>query len=293
MTATPTGRPHGYARYKLDGCRCYTCAYAVSQYELNRVRGITAGTWQPFVDADPARRHLRALSTAGVGRRRVAELTGLTETCLTRLTSGGPNGRPPTRRIRPDTERKILAIASVDVAAGVIIDSTGTVRRLRALHALGWTFTALAAEIGWTVQNLSTMLGAARVTRNTADLVTALYDRLSMTTAPDTPSASRSRRAAARNGWFTPLAWDDDAIDDPAAVPSLLPPVDGSDPDADEMAIQHRMAGHTVTLARVDEVEMVRRLHAAGWTGKQIGDVIGRDRDYATRIARNLGAGRG
>jgi len=46
-----TARTHGtYTRYKLEGCRCYPCAGAASDYRANRERAIAYGTWQPFVD---------------------------------------------------------------------------------------------------------------------------------------------------------------------------------------------------------------------------------------------------
>ena len=61
-------RPHGYARYKLDGCRCYTCGYARSEYEAMRTRAILYGTWEPLIDAQPVRDHIKMLSEAGIGR---------------------------------------------------------------------------------------------------------------------------------------------------------------------------------------------------------------------------------
>ncbi|HEX5200913.1 MAG TPA: hypothetical protein VFW27_13360 [Actinoplanes sp.] len=66
-----SSRPHGYARYKLDGCRCYVCGWARSTYEQNRQKQIIAGTWKPWVQAGPARAHLVKLKAAGVGERRV------------------------------------------------------------------------------------------------------------------------------------------------------------------------------------------------------------------------------
>jgi hypothetical protein len=257
-------RPHGYARYRLDGCRCYVCGFSASQYELNRQRQIAAGTWQPYVDAAPARAHLAALAAAGVGRRRVMSLTGLTDSALIKL-ARGVNGRPPSRRIRPETERLILSIPLGDesVADGQAVDATGTIRRVQAMVALGWTFTVQAALAGRALGNYNAVMRAVQVRRSTADGVKAVYAQLSMTVPEDTPSSRRARAHAAARNWFAPLAWDDDNIDDPAATPVLLPPVDGSDPAADEMTIQHRAAGHDVPVDTVTRIEIVRRLTAA------------------------------
>lgn len=69
-------RPHGYARYKLDGCRCYTCGWARAQYEENRQRAIAYGTWQPHVPAAPVREHIVQLQQCGMGLRAIAAAAG-------------------------------------------------------------------------------------------------------------------------------------------------------------------------------------------------------------------------
>lgn len=207
-------RPHGYARYKLDRCRCNTCGWAVAEYSRRRAAAIAAGTWR--ADADQVRAHLRKLMSAGMGRRRICEVTGVGDSTLVRILHGGP-GRPPPVSTRRDIADRIFAL-EVDVAPGALVDSAGTVRRVQALVAIGWTLTEIAAEAGWTVGNLSGLVSAGeRVTAGTARAFAAVYDRWSMT--PRTgASADRARRFAARRGWLPPLAWDDDRIDDPAAV---------------------------------------------------------------------------
>lgn len=70
-------RPIGYAAYKLDGCRCYGCALACSQYRAQVERMKAEGAWQPFVDAEPVRQHLGFLSRHGIGWRRACHLAGV------------------------------------------------------------------------------------------------------------------------------------------------------------------------------------------------------------------------
>lgn len=103
-------------------------------------------------------------------------------------------------------------------ALDAYIDATGTRRRLQALAAIGWSAPALAARSTVT----STMISYLRqpstgplVRRDIAAVVTALYDRWSGTPGP----CGRVRGAARHNRYAPPLAWDDDAIDDPAASP--------------------------------------------------------------------------
>src|SRR6266536_2166700 len=114
------GREHGTrARYVSGpdeddqgrhGCRCARCSAANRAAAAVRERLIVYGQWQPFVDAGRARAHLAVLSAAGIGRRRVAELAGLSESAVGKLLHGGPGTRPPVRWIRSETERKILAV---------------------------------------------------------------------------------------------------------------------------------------------------------------------------------------
>lgn len=96
-------REHGYARYRLDGCRCYVCGFARSEYDANRERAIAYGTWQPFVDAEPVRRHLRTLQSCSIGLRRIAEIAKVDRKRLRAILVGRPERGtgPPASRLRP------------------------------------------------------------------------------------------------------------------------------------------------------------------------------------------------
>lgn len=230
-------RAHGTAvRYKLGpdengqpghGCRCYACGLARSQEEANRQRLIAYGQWQPYVDAQRARDHVRVLSAAGIGWRRTAALAGVSTGSMSKLLHGGPGGRPATRRIRPETERKILAVQPGPdaLAACALVDAAGTHRRLQALVACGHSQAQLAARLGVLRSNFGTTMASRRVTAATARAVAALYEELwNVPPAEGTHrakiSASRARNYARARGWALPLAWDDDTIDDPATTPA-------------------------------------------------------------------------
>lgn len=266
---TTTTFQHGYAGYRTHGCRCNVCGLAVSDYEQNRKRQITAGTWQPFVAAGPVREHLAALSAAGIGYKRVSQLAGVGRSTLGHLLFGR-RGQPPAGRVRQSVADRILAVeAGAQAAAGANVGGVGTARRIRALCCIGWSLTYQAERLGRSVGNFAALVDAVHVVGSTLAAVSGLYEELSMTPAPAGYSATRARRFAVGHCWFPPLAWDDDEIDDPAAFPSVLPPLEGERPHPQELVIQHLAAGHPVD--RPDGVleEMVRRLSAGGYTAAQ------------------------
>lgn len=282
-------RPHGYAKYKVEGCRCYTCAWTVSQYNIKRERGIAAGTWQPRIDAEPARAHVLQLMAAGLGRRRIAALSGVSPTSIEVLLHGKP-GRVPSRRISHDTAARLLAVTGprATPADGANVDATGTRRRIQALACLGWTLTEQARRHGVTIGSYTQLLDRHVVLKSTADRIRALYDQLSMTVAPTGYGATRVRNIAREHGWFAPLAWDDDIIDDPAAVPQILPPVGTVPPGVDELAIQHLAAGHRpwAALDTTTRAEVVRRMCASGASLSKVAREMGVSRSYVGQLAQ-------
>lgn len=205
---------HGTRAAYARGCKCSPCRAANGRYSKLQQYRVIAGI-RTLVDAGPSKAHVAALRAAGMGRRTIAMRSGVSQTVIDRLV--GVNTDKPCHRVRPETERRILAVRAADVADGSNTDTSGTTRRLRALVAIGWTQTELASRIGWDVTNLNSIVMARRqcVRIDTARLVAAVYDELSMTPGP----SSRARSLAARRGWLPPLAWDDDTIDDPAFEP--------------------------------------------------------------------------
>jgi len=99
------------------------------------------------------------------------------------------------------------------------VDATGTIRRLRALAAMGWPMKQLAAMSGVSMPTVSCLMNHRRGTvySRTAGKVADLYDELSMREG----NSQRSRLRARRHGWAPPLAWDDETIDDPNAQPDV------------------------------------------------------------------------
>jgi hypothetical protein len=224
LNAPATGRPHGYARYKLDGCRCYTCCFAVSEYNAARDRAIAYGTWQPWTDAAPVREHLLRLRECGLGTRRVAELADIDRKRLQAILTGRPErGTGPQAKCRPALTIAVLAIEPTldNLAPSALISSVGTLRRLQALIAIGWPQAQLAARLGQTAANFSALMRrntvTVRLTRAVRRLYDALWDADPLAHGVTAQAVSRARNAAAAAGWPPPAAWDDELIDDPTA----------------------------------------------------------------------------
>jgi Bacterial regulatory proteins, lacI family len=213
------------------GCRCDACTEAnrADRQRTDRLR--LYGRWQPFVPAGPVREHLEALSRAGVGRRRVAALSGVSTGTVSRILYGRP-GRPPVRGVRRETAAAILAVrpGAGALAPSAHVDAAGTHRRLQALVAAGWSQSQLAALLGMLPGNFGQVMKRGQVTVATAGAVRDLYDDLWDQPPPEGThrekiAASRARNHARARGWVPPLGWDDSpedghGIDDPAAVPA-------------------------------------------------------------------------
>ena len=207
----------GCGRKATRRSMCNSC------YQTYRNKQVAYGRWQTVtVDAGPVRAHLLALKAAGIGDRRIGELSGVSRSALQKISRKRPGTDEPLRsNVWRSTANRILAIPlEVDNRGyGVRIDSTGSLRRLRALQAIGWTQTEIAHRIGWTLQNLNRYFisDPAMINRGTAVTIAKVFNELQLIPGP----SERSRRHARKHGWAPPLAWDEDTIDDPAATPDV------------------------------------------------------------------------
>lgn len=221
-----TGRPHGNAKYHLEKCRCPTCCQSASDYDSNRRRAIAYGRWQPYVDAEPVRQHVRALAEFGIGWMRLAKISGVPRGSVSKLLYGDPQrGMAPSKRILPKNAQAILAVEPIldHLGGAVPIDGTGTRRRLQALVAKGWSQSELARRIGMAPANFSGTITHRLVHVRTVRSVNALYDEL-WRLDPEQHGiparwAEQARTLAAVRRWAPPGAWDDDSIDEPTAFP--------------------------------------------------------------------------
>jgi lambda repressor-like predicted transcriptional regulator len=179
---------------------------------------ILDGTWKPFVPVQPVRDRIAQLRDQGMSVRSIAHAAGLPLSTITPIAWEFSNGRSP-RKVRPEVAAAVLAVTPAidNLPDGAHVPAVGTVRRIRALQALGWPIDMLAADLDAHVQALSRLCQKSQtVTVARARAVSDLYDRLSMTPGP----SDISRRRAAARGWLPPLAWDDAEIDTPESNPN-------------------------------------------------------------------------
>lgn len=106
---------------------------------------------------------------------------------------------------------------------GFQIDVTGSRRRLQGLAALGWPSRDIAEMLGKKYLNVGHFVNRQKyVWQESADALRIAYDKYSTVLPPDDRGTRFARRWAREKGYCPPLAWDDDAIDDPYHLPSGL-----------------------------------------------------------------------
>lgn len=271
---------HGtYACYTLDACRCEPCATAAREYEQNRTRQQAYGRWDNYVDAQPARDHVRRLMAAGMGLKRISVASDVGTGSMWKLLYGRPRPdgtRTPSRRITKSVAARLLAV-ELDLADGALVPNTDTARRLQALVANGWSMSKLGAFLDVQPGNFNPVATGRRtqVTAGTARAVHALYLQLADQAPPedthhDRVAAARARNHAAANGWAPPLRIAGRLHVGPALpLPELdsASDVDAATPAYDEAAVQRRLTGdRTARLTKADRLEVVHRARAAGWS---------------------------
>lgn len=208
---TPT-RPtpgHGTRARFQRGCDCGPCAQAHLAY--CRRRDYLAATGRPLtIPAEPVRQHLQDLMNAGAGWLQLQAAAGCSPSTLHSLLHGT---RPTIRR---STATRILALRPGDCIPGKAPQlAVGSVRRVRALYAIGYTSRAISKASGLDDKTIRDLLAGESTTtiRRVADAVAATYRRL----VAQPGHSQRAIRRARAEGWHSPAAWDD--IDDPQAVP--------------------------------------------------------------------------
>lgn len=202
---------HGTRGCYLRGCRRPECVDANSRYCKN-YRTTTYRQGPRRVDAAPVARACRAMADAGWSEHQIAAASGCSERAVHGLLVGAH------ATVTAKTARRILRADPRILAAPpwTYLDATGTIRRSRALFAMGHRVVDIATAAGIAHDPMSRILNRnpATVRANTAQSITAVYARWSRTPGP----SQRNRNVAANRGWHSPVAWGDD-IDDPKAAP--------------------------------------------------------------------------
>lgn len=207
-------------------CRRPTCPNAGNpthrglcskHHRLDRVR---AGHRLGYAPIEPVIDHLLRLQRAGLSVACVSRCSGISSYAIHLILAR------KRERVRASTADAIVSVQMSDVFRsedGDNVPSVGTVRRLRALHAIGYSGMDLAAEMGFSAVTVRDLLTGAKplVRASTARRVTEVFASLEVHSRPRSRPAVRAINRAARLGWAVPFAWDLDSIDDPAARPRV------------------------------------------------------------------------
>ena len=175
-------RNHGDRLRYLSGCRCFACRRANSAYEAQRKIARAAGDWNGIVSAAPAQAHIHTLSGLNVGRRQVADASGVAESVVAAIRSG------LKARIRARTEKRILAVSADAIADRALVDAGPTWKLLSALM-MDYPKARLARELGY--RSPALQLGRNQVTARSALEIERLYERLVCVRATKTTSLLR------------------------------------------------------------------------------------------------------
>lgn len=287
----PPGRRHGTRSGYKAGCRCQQCAAAERAYKreywYTYARHRTGSMYGPRIDAATAREHLTRLLAAGMSVPEVADAAGVSRSTVNDLRRGR------TRKTAARTAQRILRVQQPTRYTAV-----GLTRRVQALHALGWTVRAIAADSGLTKGTVLEYLHG-RVTqphRDVAHRLLGTYDRLSMS-LPDGQleqiGITRARRLAVRRGWVPPLGWDDEQIDNPSARPPTAARTRGRF-ELDDLLMLIEVGETFETIQqrlRVNRDAIEARLRRAG--RHDLVTVLYDRNEAAARQARLAAAGRG
>ncbi|MEV5703122.1 hypothetical protein AB0L55_37280 [Streptomyces anthocyanicus] len=241
---------------------------ANAHMQARRRRLQALGQWQqPFVNAQPVRDHVNRMRAAGMPIRALEERLGLSAHHLDHLLFGS-NGLPPGEKFEKEPAELILAFWPTlnDLPGPSRIDAAGTQRRVQALETRGFPRAAMARQLGFGKTYFQKAVASEKVTARVARAVRDLYG-MWWNADPckhGVPAwvADRTRRAADRQGFYGPLAWDDDTIDDPTAVPQTDAMAPAAS-DGENLAARWLM-GESVILSRAERNEVLQYLFE--WT---------------------------
>lgn len=271
--------PHGHANRYAYGCRCGPCTKAAGRADLERRLDRMAGRPRRVPSA-PAVAHIRLLMERGMSMAQIDAASNVPVTTVRRLV----NGQASVSRVNAE---KILQVPLGTRVTLGDVPACGATRRVRALYALGHFNHEIAAVSGLSRDGIWYLaMGEWQSLKVAADDgIRAAYDQLAMRQG----SSWKTKRLAERNGWVPPLAWDDDTIDDPAAVPQTDAPDAGYTEGADVAA--RFLMGESVVLDRDGRREVIA--HQMEWTSKtpeEIGVLLDMSADAVSKAWERIKA---
>lgn len=160
-----------------------------------------------FVDAGPARRHVKRHVKRGGSLRYIAKHAGVAHTTIIRLAAG------KYLNVEARVAQRVLAVPTRP-------SNVGCARRVDALAALGHPIPHMAAAGGCNEATLYAAWRRGSFTDVIAQAVVRAYEQLAGKPGPDRRVVAFARKRGSR----PPRAWDGVDIDDPASVPLVFGP---------------------------------------------------------------------
>jgi len=161
-----------------------------------------------------------------------------------------------------------------------LVPAVGTVRRIRALLAIGHTTVDIGLASGLSEPQVSATLRREMVSPRIADAVRVGYETLR-----GVPGMSeRNVALGALRGWATPDAWIVTCVDDPLARPILV----------DELAVRLVLDGDDqmlTRLARVDRYAVVAGAYRMGRCQNEAIGLSGLGHDAVAAVYQRLAVG--
>jgi DNA-binding CsgD family transcriptional regulator len=232
-----------------EPCRCTRCTRAHTKACSLRALAHLNGQ-PPLHPAGPVLDHIKTLNASGMRNDLIARRAGVAASTINYVTRG------VTKQMQRENALKILAVLPGDFDDTSYRPALGSMRRVRALYAIGQNSATIAATAGIDTATVSSIANghyqqlSGRVDR----AIATAYQRLRLT-----PGTSRNaKRIAQRNNWPSPIAWDGN-IDDPTAEPDLEDPPEPFI-SRDELARQRREEIWLLRTASVPPEEIAARL---------------------------------
>jgi transcriptional regulator with XRE-family HTH domain len=169
---------------------------------LRRARGISG-----YIPTDRITGHIHTLQKAGWTNVEIADFAGVDRRTVHNILHNY------VATVHRPTAAAILRLRPEDVPNRV--PALGSMRRVQALAVMGWpvSHTGAAAGIRGTLVNELVAGRRKRVPLREAQEIARVFRERCMTPGP----SKKARTCALRNGWASPLAWDD--IDNPDERP--------------------------------------------------------------------------
>lgn len=143
-------RQHGTHSCYSHGCRRNECREAHRTYTRNRLRvvrraaqGIGELPESPYVDVSSARRHLKYLSTKGIGTNIVARETGIARSTLVAI-----KNNEAKKFCTKAVENAILSIVADKVDANHFVDARYVKHLVSEIRSAGYTIPQINSMLG-------------------------------------------------------------------------------------------------------------------------------------------------